>query len=291
MQTNEHELINLAAEGNKKAWETLLNSVKDMVYNLSLRMLGSISDAEDATQEIIIRIITHLSSFRKESTFSTWVYRISVNYLLNYKKSMFARQPLSFDYYGEDIEKGFIENNQSILHNVDENILAEELKISCTNVMLQCFDAESRCIYVLGTMFRLDSKIAGDILGLSGEAYRQRLSRIRKKMAGFLSHYCGLAGGICNCQKRVGYAVLSNRLDPSCLSYSELERFDETELRDCKEAMENLDAAALLFAEMPKYYMPQKAKSFILSVLESEDMKTVQQKGIIKENIRKKGNE
>lgn len=81
MQTNEHELIKLAAEGDKKAWETLLNSVQDMVYNLSLRMLGSISDAEDATQEIIIRIITHLSGFRKDRTFST-LKTIKVHYII-----------------------------------------------------------------------------------------------------------------------------------------------------------------------------------------------------------------
>ncbi len=51
--------------------------------------------------------------------------------------------------------------------------------------MLQCLDADSRCIYILGTMFR-GQPLAAEILDLSPEAYRQRLSRIRKKMAGFL---------------------------------------------------------------------------------------------------------
>ena len=66
--------------------------------------------------------------------------------------------------------------------------------MSCTNVMLQCLDGESRCIYILGTMFKADSRIAGEILGMTPEAYRQKLSRIRRKVAEFLKEYCGLAG-------------------------------------------------------------------------------------------------
>lgn len=275
MMTNENQLIDLAVNGDKKALEALLAGIQDKVYNLSLRMLGSVIDAEDASQEIMIKIITHLSGFRKESAFSTWAYRIAVNYLKNYKKSMFAHRPLSFEFYGEDIERGFIENNSESFHNVDENILAEELKLSCSNVMLQCFDVESRCIYVLGVMFKLDSRIAGEILELTPEAYRQRLSRIRKKMAEFMKAYCGLAGGKCNCKKRVGYAIEGHRLNPLVLEYSNQNILDEELIHDYTQSMENLDEASLIFANMPKYVAPQKLKDYILTILQSGDMRTV----------------
>jgi RNA polymerase sigma factor (sigma-70 family) len=273
---NEAELIERALSGSKNALEELLIRIQDMVFNLSLRMLGTIVDAEDASQEIMIKIITHLASFRKESTFSTWVYRISVNYLLNYKKSIFVKQPLSFDYYGEDIQKGFTVNTMDLLQNVDEGILAEELKLSCTNVMLQCLDDESRCIYVMGTMFKVDSKVSAEILGLSPEAYRQRLSRIRKKMANFLSSYCGLVGGTCNCQKRVGHAIANHRLNPTNLEYFELQKLNNTRLLDCMEAMEKIDTQSLFFAEMPKYRSPQKAKDFLIRFIESNEMHMLQ---------------
>ena len=93
---------------------------------------------------------------------------------------MFARYPLSFEYYGDDIENGKSKDVPDLTQNVEKGILAEELKMSCTNVMLQCLDMESRCIFILGTMFKIDSRIAGDILGMTPEAYRKRLSRIRK---------------------------------------------------------------------------------------------------------------
>ena len=62
MQTETFELIDKAVAGNKKALEGLILGVEDMIYNLSLRMLGSLYDAQDATQEIIIKIITQLST-------------------------------------------------------------------------------------------------------------------------------------------------------------------------------------------------------------------------------------
>ena len=183
-------LIGQATAGDKRALETVVLSIQDLVFNLSLRMLGTFPDAEDASQDILLKVITHLSSFKGDSSFSTWVFSIAVNHLKNYKKHMFAKYPLSFAFYGDDIVNGKIDDVPDLTQDVEKSILAEELKMSCTNVLLQCLDSDSRCIFILGTMFKVDSRIAGDILGISPEAYRQRLSRVRKKVAEFLSEYC-----------------------------------------------------------------------------------------------------
>ncbi len=214
-------LIEKATAGDGKSLETLILGVQDLVFNLSLRMLGTFADAEDATQDILLKVITHLSTFKKESAFSTWVFSIAANHLKSYKKHMFAHYPLSFEYYGDDIQNGKIHDVPDLTQNVEKDILAEELKMSCTNVMLQCLDVESRCIFVLGTMFKVDSRIAGDILGMSPEAYRQRLSRVRKKMAEFLSEYCGEFGcGKCKCADRINYAIQNHRINPAQLHFA-----------------------------------------------------------------------
>ncbi|MDE7185849.1 MAG: RNA polymerase sigma factor, partial [Lachnospiraceae bacterium] len=207
------DLVGKATAGDKKALETLIAGVQDIVFNMSLRMLGTFADAEDATQDILLKMITHLSSFRGESSFTTWVFRIAANHLKNYKKHMFGRYPLNFAYYGDDIEHAKIQDVPDLTQNVEQGILAEELKLSCTNVMLQCLDVESRCIFILGTMFHIDSRIAAELLEITPEAYRQRLSRVRKKMADFLGQYCGeYGGGRCKCKDRVNYAIQSHRL-------------------------------------------------------------------------------
>lgn len=278
-KTNEELLafVDKATAGDKNALETLIADVQDIVFNLSLRMLGTFADAEDATQDILLKMITHLSSFRGDSAFTTWVFRIAVNYLKNYKKHMFAHYPLSFDYYGNDIENAKIEDVPDLTQNVEKEILAEELKMSCTNVMLQCLDMESRCIFILGTMFKIDSRIAGDILEMTPEAYRQRLSRIRKKMADFLGEYCGEYGsGRCRCKERVNYAIQSHRINPLQLNYMTAAEIPVQTMIDVKNAMEDIDDLSQDFSFCKPYQSPERTRRLIQEFLDSTQFSIIQ---------------
>ena len=221
--TTSYDLIDQAIAGDSLALEKLLASTHELVFNLSLRFLGTVHDAEDATQEIAVKIMTHLSAFRKESAFSTWAYRIAVNHLKDCRTHQFAHAPFSFEMYGADICDERARDVPDLSEGVERNLLARELKLSCTNVMLQCLDADSRCAYVLGTMFKVDSATAADVLGITPEAYRQRLSRARKTVAAFLSAYCQHGGSeTCSCERRVNFAIATHRLTPHDLEYSRL---------------------------------------------------------------------
>lgn len=270
-------LVEKATSGDKNALETLIAGVQDIVFNLSLRMLGTFADAEDATQDILLKIITHLSSFRGDSSFTTWAFRIAANHLKNYKKHMFANCPLNFEYYGNDIENAKIQDLPDLTQNVEKNILAEELKMSCTNVMLQCLDTESRCIFILGTMFKLDSRIAGGILEITPEAYRKRLSRIRKKMADFLSEYCGeYGGGRCKCKNRLNYAIQSHRLNPLQLDYTTAAEIPIQTIIDVKNAMEDIDDLSQDFSFCKTYQSPERMKHLIQELLDSKQLSIIQ---------------
>lgn len=269
-------LIDKAVAGDKKSLETVIAGVQELVFNLSLRMLGTFQDAEDASQDILLKIITHLSSFEKESSFSTWVFSVALNHLKNCKKHMFARLPLSFEYYGDDIRNGKAEDVPDLTQDVEKSVLAEELKMSCTNVMLQCLDAESRCIFILGTMFKVDSRIAGEILGIAPEAYRQRLSRIRKKMADFLSEYCGEYGkGNCRCAKRVNYAIQNHRISPDRLEFANAEQIPAETLVKVKTAMEDIDDISQEFSFLKSYRSPDGLKEFIGKFLDGTSFSIV----------------
>ena len=262
------DLVDKATAGDKKALETLIVGVQDIVFNLSLRMLGTFADAEDATQDILLKMITHLSSFRGDSSFTTWVFSIAANHLKNYKKHMFARYPLSFEYYGDDIENGKSQDVPDLTQNVEKGILAEELKMSCTNVMLQCLDTESRCIFILGTMFQVDSRIAGEILEITPEAYRQRLSRVRRKMADFLGQYCGEYGsGRCRCKDRVNYAIQNHRINPLQLCYTMAEEAPVETMLAVKNAMEQLDDLSIEFSFCKAYRSTGRTKQLIQELI------------------------
>lgn len=272
-----HALIGQATAGDKQALETLLGGVQDLVFNLSLRMLGTFPDAEDASQDILLKVMTHLSSFKKESSFSTWVFAIAVNHLKNYKKHMFAKYPLTFDYYGDDILHANLEEVPDLTQDVEKAVLAEELKLSCTNVMLQCLDTESRCIFILGTMFHVDSRIAGDILGITPEAYRKRLSRARKKMADFLREYCNEYGsGTCRCENRINYAVKNHRIQPSSLDfYNAVPKQVSLEVTA---AMEEIDDISQEFSFCRTYESPERLKQFVEDFLNGVPFSVVEKR-------------
>ena len=87
------------------------------------------------------------------------------------------------------------------------------------------------------------------ILNMTPEAYRQRLSRIRRKMADFLTAYCGEYGsGTCRCANRLNYAIQSRRLNPQVLDYTSAKEIDPETTVSFKNAMEDIDGLASYFA-------------------------------------------
>ena len=281
--TDENALIDAALAGDEKALGELLASVQDQVFNLALRMLGTVPDAEDATQEVLVKACTRLSGFRRESAFSTWAFRIALNHLATYRKGLFAQRPVSFDVYGEDIASGRERDVPDLSGGADRGLLERELKVSCMHGMLQCLDVEGRSAFVLGTMFKMDSRSAADALGITPEAYRQRLSRARARMAAFLTTYCEAAGGSCRCARRVDYALATRRIDPARPGWQALETLSDDptgaqgaeadagpSVEERADAMEALDDASGVFASLPRYRCPADAAAFARNLVASD---------------------
>src|SRR6266700_3174680 len=98
-------LARAAAAGDKAAAQDILSALEDDVYGLALRMLGHPADAEDAAQEILVIVLTHLGSFRGESSFRTWVWRIAAHHLSRVRKG--RRETISFELLDERLKTGF----------------------------------------------------------------------------------------------------------------------------------------------------------------------------------------
>ena len=105
-QPEEQPLEQLAAAANRgdpRALERLLRAVHDRVYRLAVRMTARPPDAEDATPEILILVITRLSTYRGEAAFTTWVHRVAVNYLLDRSRNSVERLEMTFDRFAADL--------------------------------------------------------------------------------------------------------------------------------------------------------------------------------------------
>ena len=214
----EQELIKNCLAGDKKSLEKLIYSIQPLVFNLSLRFLWNREDAEDATQEILIKIVTNLSKFQGRSKFKTWVYRVASNYLINQKQTKIETVLTSFDVYAEDLKK--IKEPQE--YNLpDKDLLEKELKTSCTLAMLQCLSRELRVTFILGSVIKLNSKIGAEITETTPENFRKRLEKSRKILESFLNSNCGVynPNNNCRCNKRINTALSCGRMDKYKLNF------------------------------------------------------------------------
>lgn len=217
-----------AVAGDKKALNHLVSGLQDDLYGLALRMLGNREDAEDATQEILIRVVTHLSQFDFRSKVKTWAYRIAVNYILDVKKSAVERMRLNFEVFAEDITKGI---SSDAPPESEQSLLIEEVKIGCTFGMLQCLDREHRLAYILGEIMELSGPESAEILEISPELFRKRLQLARTLILNFTQSYCGLASDTapCRCNRQIPSLLSVGRISGhACKFAAAPSSFEET---------------------------------------------------------------
>jgi RNA polymerase sigma factor (sigma-70 family) len=199
-----------AVGGDRAALDTLVRRLHGDVYGLALRMLWNREDAEDATQEILVRVVTRLSQFDFRSRLTTWVYRVAVNYILDVKKSATERLHLTFDRFRDDLADGLSDDGPS---EAERSLLIEEVKIGCTLGMLQCLDRPHRAAYILGEIFDMPGPDAAEALAISPDLFRKRLQHARTSILSFTRAYCGLASdaAACACHRRVPAALRAGR--------------------------------------------------------------------------------
>ena len=88
MQDIARETLIKARDGDLESFEVIYNAVSGFVYNVALRIVNNREDAEEVTQEVFLLIYSELKGFRFESSFTTWVYRITANRAINFAKKM-----------------------------------------------------------------------------------------------------------------------------------------------------------------------------------------------------------
>ncbi|MBF6329035.1 RNA polymerase sigma factor [Nocardia transvalensis] len=211
---DEEELLARAVGGDREAVAEVVRLLQDPIYRLALRMVGRPADAEDAVQEILLRVVSNLGSWRGEAKLTTWAYRIGVNYLLNLRRrSPQEAAHLSLDEFGEGLKDGLAAEDY---RGPEATLLTREVRLTCSQAMMQCLSRDERVAFVLGEVFDLSSADAAWILGITAPAYRKRLERAKSRLGNFLNATCGLVNSqaSCRCARRVGKAVDLGRVDP-----------------------------------------------------------------------------
>ncbi len=102
LEIPDEELVSKAQNGDRQSFEELIQRHQAWIFNIALRMVGRRADAEDVTQEVLLKVLTRLSTFQGKSLFRTWLYRIVVNHVLNLKQ---RPGEIAFSELGQQIDQ------------------------------------------------------------------------------------------------------------------------------------------------------------------------------------------
>ena len=221
-ESTDSELIEQATNGSREALETLILRHQAWIYNIAVRMVFHTQDAEEVTQEVLVKAITQLSTFKGESLFRTWLYRITANHVLNMKRRRGEPEAQTFSGYADALnDTPDLELPDPKNVPVDVPLLVEEAKISCTTGMLLCLDRKQRLIFTLGEIFGASDAVGSEILEMSADNFRQSLSRARRDLYQFMHGQCGLVNpkNPCRCAKKTRGFIEAGHVDPNHLQF------------------------------------------------------------------------
>lgn len=201
--TEQQNLVKQAIDGNRDALNDIISFHQPFIYNVAWKMCHNPVDAQDLTQEVLIKVITKLGQFNFKSKFRTWLYRIVVNEFLQSKRRKSETQFSDFDDYGERLDQ--VPNLElSIEEEISYQELSKEMQIQCMSGMIMCLNREQRLIFILGASFGIDHKLGADIFGISPQNFRIKLHRARKDLFNYMNNKCGLVNkeNPCRCPKK-----------------------------------------------------------------------------------------
>jgi RNA polymerase sigma factor (sigma-70 family) len=213
-------LVDRILEGDSKALNQLVDIHQAFIYNVAWKMTHSNEDALDLTQEVLIKVITKLSTFKGESAFRTWLYRIVFNEFLQSKRKKKEEIFSSFEEHDRLLNE-VPDLEPTPAEELELNDYAREVKLRCTSAMLICLDREQRLIYLLGDSFGIDHNVGAEIFGITPQNFRVKLSRARKELHNYMEHRCGLIkkSNPCRCSKKAISALKMGVLNENNLIF------------------------------------------------------------------------
>ena len=177
---DEHELIQKAGRGDAYAFEQLMAAHENKMYAVALRMCGNREDAQDCLQEAMVRVYRALSGFKGQSSFSTWVYRITMNSCLDELRRRKNRMTSSLDAM---LENGFAPSDDG--DTPEQSSLRSEQRRALERAIRE-LPEDMRAAIVLRDVQGLSYEEIAQALEANVGTIKSRISRGREKLRGVL---------------------------------------------------------------------------------------------------------
>lgn len=175
----EQRLIERLKRRDEQAFRLFVRAYQDKVFNLVYRMLGDTQEAEDLSQEVFITVFKNIDSFRGDSKFSTWLFRIAVNHCKNRLKYL-GRRARGRTRALDDVPEGALTDSplQGAMPRPDRLALGKELE-GVVQKAIAALEEEHRVLIILRDIENLPYHEIADITGLNPGTVKSRLHRAR----------------------------------------------------------------------------------------------------------------
>ncbi len=183
-QATDSELVAAHLEGDRRAFETLVLRHQDRVYRLCLRTVRDASRAEEAAQEVFVKVFRHLAKFRGDSKFTTWLYRVTLNHCRNvqaYRARRHEKRHDSLDAEVETEDGSFKRQLADDRPDAEDNLLTSE-RLKIMREELDRLDPIWKEILVLRDVEGLSYDEIGQTLDLAAGTVKSRIHRARGEL-------------------------------------------------------------------------------------------------------------
>ena len=181
-------LVQAAQHGDFEAYDELVRRYQERVYATIYHMTGNHEDANDLAQETFIKGYQALKSFKGDSSFYTWVYRIAVNKTINFIKQRKNRMHVSLN----DIDMN-AENDPDMVALVSDRTPRRDLRLNelqeKLNAAMQKLSPVHRMVVTLHDVQGMSHEEIGEIMDCNIGTVRSRLFYARQQMQAYLSDY------------------------------------------------------------------------------------------------------
>lgn len=186
--TEEQELVQRSRDGDLAAYDELVRRFQERIYATIYHMTSNHEDANDLAQETFVKAYRALKSFKGDSSFYTWVYRIAVNKTINFLKQRKNRTHMSLN----DLDFN-VENDPELVALVSHNTPRRDARISelqeKLNAALQKLSEVHRMVVVMHDVQGMPHEEIGRIMGCNVGTVRSRLFYARQQLQALLSDY------------------------------------------------------------------------------------------------------
>jgi RNA polymerase sigma-70 factor (ECF subfamily) len=172
MEDIDKDILIRASQGDVQAFEEVYKVSSSFVYNVALRVVNNREDALEVAQEVFMIIYDKLKGFRFESSFKTWVYRITANYAINYAKKNSRAKTVPFE---ESFGEGAVESD---IHGQ----MDQEHQGQLVEKLLAELNPDQRACVVLRDIQGLSYEEIAQALNININTVRSRLKRSREKL-------------------------------------------------------------------------------------------------------------